>query len=80
MEASSGCVMIVFYAMKKVVPMARQKKDAKILNIRLATPVSDKLEVFCKESGQTKTVAVERFLTKCLDEYFALPKKRRFIN
>jgi len=72
--------MIFFYAMKRVIPMARQKKDAKILNIRLATPVSDKLEAFCKESGQTKTVAVERFLTKCLDEYFAIPKERRSIN
>lgn len=50
--------------------MPRQKKDAKILNIKLATPINDKLERFCEESGQSKTVAVERFLNRCLDEYF----------
>ena len=50
--------------------MPRQKKDAKILNIKLATAVNEKLERFCEESGQSKTVAVERFLDKCLDEYF----------
>lgn len=56
------------------------KKDAKILNIKLAKPISDKLERFCTESGQTKTVAVERFLDKCLDEYFAKPENERRLN
>ena len=60
--------------------MPRQKKDAKILNIKLATPVSEKLEQFCEESGQTKTVAVERFLDKCLDEYFEKPEELRKLN
>ncbi|WP_347161243.1 hypothetical protein [Peptostreptococcus anaerobius] len=53
----------------------RQKKDAKILNIKLATAINEKLERFCEESGQSKTVAVERFLDRCLDEYFEKPKK-----
>ncbi|MCH4040566.1 MAG: hypothetical protein LKG48_04980 [Lachnospiraceae bacterium] len=60
--------------------MPRPKKDAKILNIKLARSVSDKLERFCEESGQTKTVAVERFLDKCLDEYFAKPEDVRRLN
>ena len=60
--------------------MPRQKKDAKVLNIKLATPVSEKLERFCEESGQTKTVAVERFLDKCLDEYFEKPEELRKLN
>lgn len=60
--------------------MPRQKKDAKILNIKLAISVNDKLERFCEESGQSKTVAVERFLNKCLDEYFERPEEVRKPN
>lgn len=60
--------------------MPRQKKDAKILNIKLATSVSDKLERFCEESCQSKTIAVERFLDKCLDEYFDKPEELRKPN
>ena len=60
--------------------MPRQKKDAKILNIKLATRINDKLERFCEESGQSKTVAVERFLNKCLDEYFKRPEEMRKPN
>lgn len=60
--------------------MPRQKKDAKILNIKLAISVNDKLERFCEESGQSKTVAVERFLDKCLDEYFERPGEVRKPN
>ena len=36
--------------------MPRQKKDAKILNIKLAKEISDQLEQFCEESGISKTV------------------------
>lgn len=60
--------------------MPRQKKDAKILNMKLAISVNDKLERFCEESGQSKTVAVERFLDKCLDEYFERPEEVRKPN
>jgi len=60
--------------------MSRQKKDAKILNIKLASTVNEKLERFCEESGQTKTVAVERFLDKCLNEYFEKPEALRKPN
>ena len=57
--------------------MPRPKKDAKILSIKLSTPIHEKLERFCEESGQSKTVAVERFLNKCLDEYFSKPEDIR---
>lgn len=50
--------------------MPRQKKDANILNVKLATAINEKFERFCEESGQSKTVAVERFLDKCFDECF----------
>lgn len=57
--------------------MPRQKKDAKNLNIRLATEVADQLEQFCQESGQTKTMAVERILGRYFDEYFSRPEEDR---
>lgn len=60
--------------------MPRIKKDAKILNIKLDREIHEKLERFCDESGQSKTVAVERFLNKCLDEYFSRPENLRRTN
>ncbi len=59
--------------------MPRPKKDSKVLNIKLSVPVYNKLEEFCDESGQTKTLAVERFLNKCLNEYFSKPESERKI-
>lgn len=49
--------------------MPRAKKDAKVLNIRLATPIYDRMASFCEESGQNKTIAVERALTAYMDDY-----------
>lgn len=43
--------------------MARTKKDAKILNIKLDREIHEQLEKFCEESGLTKTIAVEDFAT-----------------
>ena len=60
--------------------MPRQKKDGKVLNIKLDREIYEKLEKFCEESGQSKTVAVERFLNRCLDEYFSKPKEKRKMN
>lgn len=39
--------------------MPRKKKDSKPFNIRMERSVYDKLVEFCKESGQSKTIAVE---------------------
>jgi len=57
--------------------MPRVKKDAKILNIKLATTISDRLEQYCEDSGQTKTVAVERALSAFIDDYYAQQKLLR---
>ena len=51
--------------------MPRQKKDAKILNIKLAREISDQLEQFCEESGISKTVPTEKILSKYFEEYFS---------
>ena len=57
--------------------MAREKKDARILNIKLATPVYDKLEDFCSESGLSKTIATEKILTQFFDSYFKIPEEHQ---
>lgn len=57
--------------------MPRQKKDAKILNIKLAKEISDQLEQFCEESEMSKTVATEKILSKYFEEYFSRPEEER---
>ena len=59
--------------------MTRTKKDAKILNVKLATPVYDRLEKFCVESGMSKTVAAEKILMQFFDNYFTRPENERTI-
>ena len=57
--------------------MKKKKKDAKILNIKLARKISDQLEQFCEESGISKTVATEKILSKYFEEYFSRPEEER---
>lgn len=57
--------------------MPRQKKDAKILNIKLAREISNQLEQFCEESGISKTVATEKVLSKYFEEYFSRLEEER---
>lgn len=59
--------------------MPREKKDARILNIKLATPVYDRLDAFCSESGLSKTVAAEKILMQFFDAYFERPEDERII-
>ena len=54
--------------------MARLKKDNTPTSFRLATDVYERLEKFCEESGQSKTVAAERAITKYIDDYEAKMK------
>lgn len=49
--------------------MAREKKDAKNLNIKLDRALAERFEAYCMELGQTKTTAIERILRKHLDEF-----------
>ena len=49
--------------------MARPKKNGTYLNVCIETPIYERLEAFCVDAGQTKTVAVERALSAYLDEY-----------
>lgn len=50
--------------------MPRPKKDNHSMTIRLATPIFDRLTQYCDDSGQSKTVAIERALTRFMDDYY----------
>ena len=43
--------------------MARPKKDGTYLNVCIKTEVYNQLAKYCEETGQPKTVAVERILS-----------------
>jgi predicted DNA-binding protein len=54
--------------------MPRQRKESRVLNIRLDMSISDRLEQFCDDSGQTKTAAVERALAAYMDDFYEKQK------
>lgn len=49
--------------------MAKPKKNGTYLNVCIETSVYKRLADYCEESGQPKTVAVERALTSYLNDY-----------
>lgn len=51
--------------------VARAKKDNVPFSVRLERGIYEKLCKFCEDSGQSKTVAVERALEKYVGEYYA---------
>lgn len=59
--------------------MSREKKDAKILNIKLDRAIHEQLEQFCDESGMTKTIATEKILAQFFEGYFQRPETERRI-
>ena len=59
--------------------MAKAKKDGRHLNLYIERTVIEQLEQYCEEVGQTKTVAIERILTRYLDNYFDETKKKRVL-
>lgn len=53
--------------------MARTKKNGIYLNVCIEAEIYEKLDKFCAEAGQTKTVAVERALA----EYISIYEKKQ---
>lgn len=49
--------------------MPRQKKDYKMLNMKVASDVMDRFNTYCEEVGQTKTLAFERIVTEHINQY-----------
>ncbi len=60
--------------------MARPKKNGTYLNVCIETPIYERLEVFCDDAGQSKTVAVERALKLYLDDYESKQEKLRELD
>ena len=50
--------------------MARAKKDNVPVSMRVEKGIFEKLSKFCEDSGQSKTVAVERALEMYIDDYY----------
>ena len=57
--------------------MPRQKKNAKILSMKLDRSIHEHLERFCEESGMSKTVAAEKILSQYFEEYFSRQESER---
>ncbi len=56
--------------------MSRPKKDAKILNIKLAHEIYCDLERYSQETGINKTAATEMILSRYFEEYYKRQKER----
>ena len=48
--------------------MPREKKDSRAFGCKFDREIFERLEEFCKLSGQNKTVVVERAVKKYLEE------------
>lgn len=60
--------------------MGRPKKDHHPVTVRMEQELYDRMNNFCKRSGQSKTVAMERALKQYIDKYDALMDKFEEIN
>lgn len=49
--------------------MPKPRKGWKALNIKIQSSVYEQLEKYCEDTGQSKTVAVERILSKAFEKY-----------
>ena len=49
--------------------MARLKKESHPFSIKMDSEVYARLEVYCEQSGQSKTVAIERAVKMFIDDY-----------
>ncbi|HAT4201067.1 TPA: CopG family transcriptional regulator [Clostridium perfringens] len=49
--------------------MARPKKPSHPITVRIEQNIFDRLNQFCNDSGQSKTVAIERALQMYMDDY-----------
>lgn len=49
--------------------MPKPKKDSHPLTLRMDKPTYDRLNAYCEESGQSKTIAIERAINLYINEY-----------
>lgn len=55
--------------------MARQKKDGVNINYVIRRDVKEKLDAYCKDVGQTATMAIERILDDYLTKLYGGQRK-----
>ena len=60
--------------------MGRPKKENHPMTVRLSTPIFDRLTKYCEDSGQTKTVAIERALSQYMDDYYTKQAQLEELN
>lgn len=49
--------------------MPRQKKESQPFSIRMDKIIYERLKEYCEETGQPKTVAIERAISMYIDDY-----------
>ena len=57
--------------------MAQNKKDGVKICYFIKRTVKEKLDIYCEETGQTATMAVERILDIYITEYFNKHSERK---
>lgn len=50
--------------------MPRPRKNNHPLSMRIDKNIYERLNQYCEDSGQTKTVAIERALVSYMDDYY----------
>lgn len=50
--------------------MPRPRKDNHPLSMRIDKNIYKRLNQYCEDSGQTKTMAIERALVSYMDDYY----------
>ena len=55
--------------------MAKRLKESHPFSIRMDKAIFERLNEFCEKAGQSKTVAIERAVSKYVDEYEEQMKK-----
>ena len=49
--------------------MPKPKKESHSITLRMDKQTYDRLSVYCEDSGQSKTIAIERAINMYIDEY-----------
>ena len=62
-----------------MIQIKKKKKDNYPLSLRIEKNVYDRLTQYCEDSGQTKTLAIERALMVYIDEYYRQQEKLEHI-
>lgn len=54
--------------------MSHKKKKSQPMSLRIEQTIADRLSAFCEQSGQSKTIAIERAIVAYIDDYESMMK------